>query len=271
MNNPMAFPANPLPLWDRSAPEPDGVPAESQPDLQPFPVNAGVPSGAVIICPGGGYSYLAPHEGAPVAGMFNRAGLSAFVLRYRIAPHRHPAPLADLQRAVRLVRARAADWGVKPDRIAVLGFSAGGHLAATAVTHYDAGHPEADDPVERVSCRPDAGILCYAVISFGEFGHGGSRVNLIGEAPPDALIESLSNERQVTPDTPPCFVWHTAADRGVPVENSLLFASALRRAGVPFALHVFESGGHGLGLAPGESCARAWPELCVRWLKARGF
>ncbi len=249
----------------------DGVPAQKQPVLFPFLLESAAPTGVVIVCPGGGYSYLAPHEGAPIAQMFNRAGIAGFVLHYRIAPHRYPSPLLDLQRAIRLVRFHAKDWKIKPDCIAVLGFSAGGHLAATATTHFDRGNAKAPDPIDRVSCRPDAGILCYPVVSFGPIGHHGSMVNLIGENPEESLKASLSNELQVTPETPPCFLWHTASDKGVSSENSLQFATALSRCKVPYALHVFPNGGHGLGLAPDEPQAKAWPELSVCWLKALGF
>ena len=271
MNIPKLAPNGSFPLWHEGAPEPDGVHAQTPPVLFPFLLESTAPTGAVIICPGGGYSHLAVHEGAPIAEMFNRAGIAAFVLRYRVAPHRHPSPLLDLQRAVRLVRLQAKGWKIKPDCIAVLGFSAGGHLASTAVTHFDGGSTQAPDPVDRVSCRPDAGILCYPVISFGEYGHHGSMVNLLGANPAEALRMALSNERQVTPETPPCFLWHTANDQGVPVENSLQFAAALSRCKVPYALHVFPDGPHGMGLAANDPVVGAWPGLCVRWLKALGF
>jgi len=271
MNIPKLAMDGSLPLWRDGTPEPDGVHVQTPPVLFPFILESAAPTGAVIVCPGGGYSHLAAHEGAPIAEMFNRAGIAGFVLHYRLAPHRHPAPLCDLQRAIRLVRLHAKDWKIKPDCIAVLGFSAGGHLASTAVTHCDGGNAQAPDPVDRASCRPDAGILCYPVISFGAFGHHGSMVNLIGENPPEPLRMSLSNELQVTRKTPPCFLWHTANDGGVPVENSLQFASALSRCKVPYALHVFPTGGHGMGLAVNDPVVSAWPGLCVRWLKTLGF
>ena len=260
-----------IPLWPAGAPEPDGVSIRAEPILFPFALESAEARGAVVVCPGGGYGGLAPHEGRPIAEMLNRAGFHAFVLRYRVAPHKHPAPLADAQRAIRLVRHHAAAWHVKPAQIGILGFSAGGHLVSTAATHFDAGRPDATDPVERVSCRPDAAILCYPVISFGPFGHHGSMVNLIGENPPEALRQSLTNELQVSAQTPPCFLWHTADDQAVPVENSLVFAEAMGRNKVPFALHVFPHGAHGLGLAEGDPVVGAWPRLCVAWLTSLGF
>ena len=258
-------------LWPGRAPEPDGVRTERQPVLIPRLVKTEKPRGAVIVCPGGGYARLADHEGIPVAERFNQAGLHAFVLKYRCAPHRHPVPLMDAQRAIRLVRHHAAEWKVSPTHVAILGFSAGGHLTTTAMTHFDAGNAASPDPVERHSSRPDAGIPCYAVISFGPFGHKGSANNLLGPDAPQALRDSLSNETQVTPQTPPAFLWHTADDGGVPVENSLLFAQALSRCKVPFALHVFPHGRHGVGLGTELPDVAVWPELCAGWLKARGF
>ncbi len=239
--------------------------------LTPYFAAASAPRGAVVVCPGGGYCHLADHEGQPIAEWLNQVGMHAFVVKYRVAPHRHPAPLHDAQRALRLVRANAAAWGVIPGKLGILGFSAGGHLTATAGTHFDAGDPAAADPVQRQSCRPDFLVLCYAVVSFGQLGHGGSAKNLLGENPPADLLQNLSNETQVTPQTPPAFIWHTGDDQAVPVENSLLFASALRQNGVPFALHVFPHGRHGVGLAADNPVLRAWPELCAAWLQESGF
>jgi acetyl esterase/lipase len=259
--------AAPFPLWPDQPASPDDV----APRLTPFLLNGPEPTGAVIVCPGGGYARRAPHEGAPVAEWLNSLGIAAFVLDYRVAPHRHPLPLGDAQRAIRTVRQRAEEWAIRPDRIGILGFSAGGHVAASAGTHFGGGKPQAADPIERQSCRPDALVLCYAVLTFGEFRHEGSMVNLLGEEPPEELRNLLSNELQVTSDTPPTFLWHTGDDAGVPVENSLLFAGALRRNGVPFALHVFPHGRHGLGLATDDPVVGAWPALCGQWLRALGF
>jgi acetyl esterase/lipase len=211
----------------------------------------------------------------------NGLGVAAFVLKYRLGPrYHHPAMLDDAGRAIRLVRANAAKLNVDPGRVAIMGFSAGGHLASTAGTHFSAGKSDAEDPVERLSSRPDRLILVYPVIALATpFGHAGSLRNLLGENPSSELIESLSNERQVTKDTPPTFLAHTNADSGVPAENSLLFAMALRKAGVPVELHLFERGQHGLGLGAGEPKFRVpaepsfqvWPKLCETWLKNQGF
>jgi acetyl esterase/lipase len=188
--------------------------------------------------------------------------------------------LQDAGRAIRTVRTRAAEWGLDPHRVAILGFSAGGHLASTAGTHFDAGKPDAEDPIERVSSRPDRMILVYPVIALATpYGHNGSLRNLLGDKPSQESIENLSNERQVKKDTPPTFLAHTNADVGVPAENSLLFAMALRKAGVPVELHLFERGQHGLGLGAGapkfrvppEPSFQVWPQLCSTWLKSQGF
>jgi acetyl esterase/lipase len=228
-----------------------------------------------VICPGGGYGVLAGHEGEDYAHYLNRLGIAGFVLKYRLgsAGYRHPVMLQDAARAVRLVRARAGDWGVDPKRVGIMGSSAGGHLASTVLTHFDGGNPDAEDMVERQSSRPDIGILCYAVITLGEFTHQGSKRNLLGEAPPPELVKLLSNELQVTEETPPCFIWHTWEDTAVPIENSLQFAAALRKAGVPFDLHVYEKGSHGIGLRdkPPFENVHPWGKDLAFWLRERGF
>lgn len=172
--------------------------------------------------------------------------------------------------ALRLVRYKAKEWGIDPQRVGILGFSAGGHLAATAGTHFDAGSLSASDPVMRHSCRPDFLILCYPVITFGDqYAHLGSMRNLLGPEPSEEMRRHLSNEQQVTEATPSTFLWHTANDAGVPVENSLMFAAALSRHGVPWEMHIFPDGRHGLGLAAEHPQVRAWPELCATWLASR--
>jgi acetyl esterase/lipase len=237
---------------------------------------------AIVICPGGGYGFLATeHEGKQVAEWLNSIGVAGIMLKYRLAPtYKHPAPLSDAQRAIRTVRAKAKDWGIDPHRVGILGFSAGGHLASTAATHFDDGKADASDPIDRESCRPDVAVLVYPVISFTEgFSHRGSADNLLGKNASKELLTSLSNETQVTEKTPPTFLAHTAADTGVPLENSLVFVTALRKAKVPFEFHLFEKGQHGLGLGsgwaghniPAEPAFEAWPKLCETWLKSRDF
>ena len=261
-------------LWP-SAPRALGTEPEDQPAVFLHRPAAGRANGtAVVVCPGGGYGHLAMgHEGADVARWLTDRGVTALVLRYRIAPkYRHPVPLLDVSRALRLVRTRAGEWGVDPQRIGVWGFSAGGHLAATVSTHYDAGDARAGDPIDRVSSRPDFAVLAYPVITFrGDAAHNGSRRNLLGESPSPELVESLSNETQVTDRTPPTFLFHTADDAGVPVENSLLYFQALREHDVPAELHAYAHGRHGVGLAPGDAVLSSWPNRLRDWLAGRGL
>jgi acetyl esterase/lipase len=266
--------ASPLPLWTDAAPGALGQNPADVPTLTAFLPPEGKANGAsIVVLPGGGYAQLAEHEGAGYAKWFAAQGVTAYVLKYRLgsAGYHHPAMLNDAARALRTVRAWARRDGRDPARVAIIGSSAGGHLASTLLTHFDAGAPDAADPIERESSRPDLGILCYPVISLGEFAHAGSKKNLLGDAPSPELVRLLSNELQVTPQTPPCFIWHTADDAVVPVENALLFASALSRANVPFDLHVYESGKHGLGLPEAGKGAPPWDEACARWLRGRRF
>ncbi len=258
-------------LWEEEVPGYDPSLPQAVPNLTPYLLKGEDTTAAVIVCPGGGYHMKAAHEGEPVALWLNSIGISAFVLDYRVHPYQHPYPMMDAQRAIRFVRSQAETYGIDPLRIGILGFSAGGHLAATAGTHYGLGDPEAVDPVERVSSRPDSMVLCYAVISFQTYRHAGSRDALIGNAPSEELIAYLSNETQVTADTCPTFLWHTADDAGVPVENSLQFATALSRCQVPFALHVFPKGRHGVGLAQDQPELGVWTDLCSQWFGQIGF
>lgn len=258
-------------LWPEGAPGALGNAAEDRPRLVPYLVEGGSRRAAVVVCPGGGYAKRAAHEGEPVARWLNGLGISAFVLHYRVAPYRHPSPLQDAQRALRLVRHRADEWQIDPNRVGILGFSAGGHLAATASTLFDDGNPDSPDPIERQSCRPTAAVLCYPVISFLQFTHLGSMRNLLGDNPTVPLRRALSAEQNVTTQTPPTFLWHTADDAGVSVVNSLLYAQALGQQGIPFALHVFPYGRHGLGLAQDDRQVGAWTALCATWLAGLGF
>jgi acetyl esterase/lipase len=272
------------PLW------PGGVPGSKgdDPDRDVPGITVYMPAvekatgASIVVCPGGGYGGLAMgHEGKDVAEWLNGVGITAVVLKYRLGPrYHHPAMLEDAARAIRTVRARAGEWKLDPKRVGILGFSAGGHLASTAGTHFDAGKTGASDPIDRESSRPDRMILVYPVIALATpYAHGGSKRNLLGENPEAALVESLSNETRVTKDTPPTFLVHTDEDNGVPPENSLLFALALRKAKVPMELHIFEKGRHGLGLGGGREgvgkgeplAFSAWPKLCETWLKGQGF
>ncbi len=259
-----------MPLWPEGAPGALGDKESDIPTLQAYlPESSSVSVPAIVVCPGGGYGGLARHEGHDYALWLNEQGLAAFVLKYRLGSkgYRHPAMLQDAARAVRMVRAKASEWKVDPKRVGIMGSSAGGHLASTLVTHFDAGDSAATDPVERQSSRPDIGILCYPVISMGPWGHGGSRRNLLGDKPSQDVIWNLSNELQVTPETPPCFLWHTAEDKAVPLENSLLFAAALSKAGVPLDLHIYQKGRHGIGLANGHQ----WTQALRFFLQETGF
>ncbi len=260
-------------LWPDGAPGAQGQADVDQPSLTiyPAPVPSRVPTG-IIVCPGGSYSHLAmDHEGTQIASWLNGHGISAFVLKYRLGPkYHHPVELWDAQRAIRYVRAHAADWDIQPNRIGIWGFSAGGHLASTAGTHFDAGDHSAIDPVNRQSSRPDFMILAYPVITLEDpYAHTTSRNNLLGEKPDPALIGLLSNERQVTAQTPPAFLFHTTDDSVVPVENSVLFYLALRKAGVPAEMHIYLKGRHGVGLAQDDPILRTWPDRLADWLHAQ--
>jgi len=271
-----AAPLEPIPLWPGGAPGALGNNDSDIPTLTAFlPTPDKATGAAMVICPGGGYGGLADHEGAGYAEWLAENGVAGIVLKYRLGSkgYRHPAMLNDAARAVRLTRAKAEDWKIDVKRVGIMGSSAGGHLASTLITHFDAGDASASDPVERFSSRPDLGILCYAVITMGEFTHAGSKKNLLGPEPDPALVELLSNEKQVTKDTPPTFLWHTWEDKGVKIENSTQFAAALRANGVPFELHIFQKGGHGMGLGGGRNggARHPWAGVCLYWLHQQNF
>lgn len=258
-------------LWEKT-PLYDESFAQPEPTLTPFLLNDGQEHGAVIVCPGGAYVMKADHEGAPIAVRMNEQGFHAFVLDYRVAPYRHPVPLMDAQRAIRYVRYHAKEFGVQPDKIAILGFSAGGSLVCTAATLWDEGDPAAVDPVDRVSSRPDVFVPCYPVASLDQFWHEGSAHNLLGEKLTSAQRRKLTAEFQVNEKTPPAFIWHTAEDGAVPVENSLRLAKALVAHNVPVSMHIFPYGPHGVGL--GDECsplAEEWSYLLGDFLKSMGF
>jgi acetyl esterase/lipase len=262
-------------LWAGGAPGALGTSDVDRPAVSIFlPRRDKATGSAVVVCPGGGYQMLAlDHEGKQIAEWLNSFGVAAFVLRYRLGPrYHHPAPLQDAQRALRFVRSKAREFGIAPDRIGIWGFSAGGHLASTAGTHFDAGDPDAADPIDRAGCRPDFMILAYPVIMFNsEYTHKGSQRNLLGANPDPKLMESLSNEKQVTPETPPTFLFHTTGDKGVPAENSVYFYLALRKAGVPAEMHIYERGEHGVGLAPKDEVLSSWARRLADWFKVRGL
>lgn len=261
-------------LWEKGAPGSPATKPKDEPELYVKLPTA--PNGtAVIILPGGGYGALAmTYEGLDVADWFRSFGVTAFVLKYRMhgTGHMHPIPMMDGQRAIRMVRARAAEWHIDPSRIGVLGFSAGGHLASTLGTHFDKGDPKAADPIDRVSSRPDFLVLCYPVISLtAEARHKGSVRNLLGDTPDPKLLENLSNEKQVTNDTPPTFIFQTSEDKGVPAENAVAFYLALHKAKVPAEMHIFQNGPHGVGMAKKIPGTNEWPALLREWMKVRGL
>lgn len=268
----------PIPLWPRGAP---GVPGalgaapEDTPEITAhFPPAGRANGAAMLIFPGGGYQHLSTvKEGSDVAEWLAGLGVTSFVVRYRLGPrYHHPVQLDDARRAMRTVRARADEWHLDKTRVGVIGFSAGGHLASTVGTHFDAGVQASADPLERESSRPDFMLLIYPVITMRDtIGHRGSRVNLLGEAPPPALVRLLSSEMQVTPATPPAFIVHSIDDRTVPVENAQLFLESLRRAAVPAELHLFDHGGHGYGLAPADPALAAWTTLAEGWMRRHGW
>ncbi|MSU66110.1 MAG: alpha/beta hydrolase [Opitutus sp.] len=261
-------------LWPDGAPGALGQRPQDTPTLTPYLPEPSKRNGAsVVVLPGGGYSGLAAHEGKGYAEWFASQGITAYVLKYRLGSsgYRHPAMINDAARALRMVRGYAKRDGLDPARVAIIGSSAGGHLTSTLLTHFDSGKAGATDPIERESSRPDLGVLCYPVITFGEFAHAGSRRNLLGDNPPPDLVQNLSNQLQVTKDTPPTFLWHTVEDKTVPVENSLMFAAALQKAGVPFSLHVYETGAHGLGLGGTRGAAPPWATQLLFWFGERKF
>ncbi len=258
-------PLPPIPLWEGAVPYAAHSPDQAPPSVAPFPKDGA--RGAVVVIPGGGYYMKADHEGAPIARMLNSAGIAAYVLDYRVHPCHPMAPLSDAQRAIRLVRSLGYE------KVGVLGFSAGGNICCSAAVHYDPGKPNDPDPVERLSCRPDAFIPCYPVVTFREpYTHLSSRQGLLREDwEKEEWVRYFSAEENVTQDTPPAFIWHTAADETVPVQNSLLLAKALSDHQVPFEMHIYPFGGHGMGLAGECPSAGQWGGALCRWLLEMGW
>jgi len=262
-----------FPLWPGKAPGALGESEEDRPTLTVYRAADGNDlRPAVIVFPGGGYRWLAMnHEGRQIANWLNAMGITAFVLRYRLGPkYHHPVELGDAQRAIRTVRARAADFHVLPNKIGVLGFSAGGHLASTTGTHFDAGNASSPDPIERASSRPDFLVLAYPVISMtASYSHTGSRDSLLGEHPSAELAREMSGELNVSKDTPPTFLFSSTTDTVVPPENSVAFYLALRKAGVPAELHIFENAPHGVGLDLEDPAMGSWGDLLIKWLRVQ--
>lgn len=269
-----------IPLWSEKIPGPVSGDAANIPTLTIHLPAADKANGtAVVVCPGGGYSGRAiGHEGKDIAEWLTSRGAAAFILKYRtvneskIKPPLEPGPMLDVQRAIRTVRSKAKEYLIDPKRVGVWGFSAGGHLASTAATHFDDGKPDAADVIERTGCRPDFAILAYPVITMGKSTHGGSKNNLLGPNPSAEQLEFYSNELRVTPQTPPTFLFHTVEDKAVPIENSRLFKAACEKHGVPVELVEYEKGGHGVGLGTKTDLPLAeWPTKLEAWLKGRGL
>lgn len=261
-------------LWPAGAPGAQGDGDEDKPTLTIFLPAANPTKTGVVIAPGGGYQHLSiEKEGNAVARWLNERGVAAFVLKYRLGPtYHHPIELGDAQRAIRVVRANAAEYGIAEDHVGMWGFSAGGHLTATAGTHFDGGHSDAVDEIEKKGSRPDFLILAYPVITLMDpSAHNGSRRYLLGENPDPSLVQSLSAETQVTAQTPPTFLFSTTDDKTVPVANTVMFYDSLVKAGVPVEMHVFQHGAHGAGLAPGNPQLDVWPDLVIKWMRERGY
>lgn len=282
-----------IPLWEGTAPGSEEVDVQETVDdrgsedrhdrwvtqvTEPtltlyFPREEKRSGAAVVVCPGGGYMGLAlDKEGHDMARWFAERGVVAAVLKYRHAPHSHPIPLSDAQRAVRIMRSHAEQWKFDPNKLGILGYSAGGHLASTASTRYDEGNATAEDPIEQESSRVNFSVLIYPVISMDKsITHGGSRASLLGKEPAEELVHQLSNETQVSVETPPTFLVHAGDDEAVPVENSMRYYKALRAHNIPAELHIYEEGGHGFGFHRNNRPVDAWPALLEGWLKQRGF
>ncbi len=255
-----------LRLWENEIPYYNSE-AETPNSMETYFIETDKPLPCVVVLPGGAYAFRAPHEGEPVAQFYNTQGMHAVVVDYRVAPNIHPAPLSDAQRAIKILRAHAEEWKIDPERIVILGFSAGGHLAASTMTLGDAtSERDGADEVDKFSAMPNGAILCYPVISVMEaFGHVGSGWNLLGERYHDDK-ELYSLESRVTENTPKAFLWHTSDDSVVPVKNSLIFAEKLRECGIPFEMHIYPHGRHGLGLAEEHEDIRGWAALSADWI-----
>ncbi len=245
---------------------------QEEPAITPFLLDNGRKNGCVIVCPGGGYACrMESYEGAEIAQWLNQNGISAVLLHYRVHPYQYPAMTEDVQRAVRYVRYRAGDWSIDPEKVGVIGFSAGGHLASTTAYCFDRGR-EDGDAVDRFSSRPDAVLLCYAVLTMGRYADRGTHDNFLKGLPEEHELErAFSAECAVREDAPPCFLFHTQDDSYVPVQNSLMMYETLTEKGVRSELHIFPCGDHGVGLGASVPGTCQWPTLAVDFLKRQGF
>lgn len=254
-------------LWEQGAPYYDATFGQPEPTLTPYIAEKNEKRGCVIVFPGGGYAMRADHEGEPIARLINSIGVHAFVLNYRVAPYKHPVELEDALRAIRWVRYHAEEYNIDPDKIGVLGFSAGGHLAVSASEHFDYGREDGDD-IDKISSRPNAAIYCYAVCTLEKpYTHEGSRVNLLGADASEELVRQMSGPCSVREDMPPVFIWHTFEDTAVPVQNSLMMAAALREKNIPVEMHIYPHGPHGLGLAEKYPHTAKWAKALCEWLE----
>jgi len=275
-----------LKVWPNGAPSSNGMtlPEEvyegkrvrnvSEAEMYVYLPKMGINTGAaVVICPGGGYAIEAmDHEGYDLAEWLTTQGVAGIVLKYRLPYGHDQIPLEDAQRALRIVHQKAAEWGINPAKIGIAGSSAGGHLASTAGTRFDMGKTDASDPIEKYSCRPDFMLLLYPVITFSEeFGHMGSRTNLIGSGNKWELVEKYSNELHVTAQTPPTFLVLADDDGGVPPRNSIEFYMALKKYKIPAEMHIFRDGGHGFGMNKKKLPIDQWPNLFAQWMKTQGI
>ena len=256
-------------LWENGTPLFEESYGQPETEMHLYLADVDNPTGCVVVCAGGGYAGRAWHEDKAYAEFLQANGIHAVTVDYRVAPYRYPSELLDVQRAIRTVRYHAAEWKIDPDKIAVCGSSAGGHLAVMACEHFDFGRDDGDE-IDKMSCRPDAGILCYAVATLGEYTHANTRKNLTGDDP--ELCEKLTGEKNVPDDCPPMFIWHTYEDAVVPVENALLMGMALKAKKIPYELHIFPEGWHGIGLAQDiYPHSRQWSGLLLKWLAHLGF
>ncbi len=263
--------AKPILIWNDTLSEQKELEKKYLPTITPYLVKGKKNNPCIIVFPGGGYITRADHEREPIALWLNKLGISSFVLDYRVSPHKYPIPFLDAKRSIKFIRYNAEKFNIDPDRIGIIGFSAGGHLSSLVGVHFDYGDEKAEDPIEKISSRPNLLILCYPVISFVNHPHQGCIKNLVGDNPSKEILEFLSSEKNVKKDTPPCFIWHTQDDDVVSVFHSISFALSLKERNIDFQLHIFDNGPHGLGLAENNPSVSKWTLLCEDWLRENNF